>query len=248
MFFLLSKIFAFLIQPLSWLCMLLIGSVVFKQKRRRLLQILCGVFLLFSNAFVFEEVQRWWSIAPTRDVDLPNHIPHAVVLGGFSNFDAELQRIQFHQASDRLWQTLRLSKQNCVEHIIISGGSGRIREPENKESVFIQQFLHDLEWPTPISIESQSRNTYENAKYVRELLPKHDTILLVTSELHMRRALECFRKQGFIPIPYTTDRHVGPRRWHVEHAFLPTFSTLTAWPALLHEMVGYFSYWWMDYL
>lgn len=80
-----------------------------------------------------------------------------------------------------------------------------------------------------ISWESASRNTYENALAVRELLGEQPFVL-VTSAFHMPRAVEIFRKLGTSPIPapcgqrslraYTAYDFV-PRSlnlWHSAHA------------------------------
>ena len=59
-------------------------------------------------------------------------------------------------------------------------------------------------------MERRSRNTFENAVYSRELIKpnSNERWLLVTSALHMPRAIGCFRRVGFkveaYPIQYTT--------------------------------------------
>jgi uncharacterized SAM-binding protein YcdF (DUF218 family) len=47
-------------------------------------------------------------------------------------------------------------------------------------------------------LEKRSRNTYENAKYVKPLLQdgRYDTVVLVTSSYHMRRAKLAFNRLG----------------------------------------------------
>ena len=58
--------------------------------------------------------------------------------------------------------------------------------------------------PTRISIESRPRTTSEDALYAAALLkPKpSERWLLVTSALHMPRAVGCFRVAGFQAEPY----------------------------------------------
>src|SRR5690606_30182135 len=58
--------------------------------------------------------------------------------------------------------------------------------------------------------EDRSRNTYENALYVRELLAQADSneIVLVTSALHMPRSVAIFERQGFSVTPAPVDYFV----------------------------------------
>ena len=51
-----------------------------------------------------------------------------------------------------------------------------------------------------VLMETHGRNTYQQAGNIRQLLGTaaiHQPILVVTSEFHVRRAMMCFRKQGF---------------------------------------------------
>src|SRR5690606_22170344 len=61
--------------------------------------------------------------------------------------------------------------------------------------------------PERIVLESQSRNTFENALYLRDLLEPRpgNQWLLVTSAWHMPRAVGAFRQAGFSVIAWPTD-------------------------------------------
>lgn len=53
---------------------------------------------------------------------------------------------------------------------------------------------------TAIRMECRGRNTYEQAKGIRQLLGEtalQEPVLVVTSPYHMRRCILCLRKQGF---------------------------------------------------
>ena len=117
-----------------------------------------------------------------------------------------------------------------------------MREPENKEARFVKEFLQDINYDkTVVLTETESKNTHENAMYTGQMgISKR--ILLITSESHMRRAKACFEKEGFEVVTYTTDRHVGKRKFHFEHLILPNFGVLGAWTGLAHEIIGYISY------
>ena len=68
-----------------------------------------------------------------------------------------------------------------------------------------------------ITLESRSRDTYENAVFTKRLVnpAPGQRWLLVTSGWHMPRAMGCFRKAGFAVEPgrSTTAPAVGSRSW-----------------------------------
>jgi uncharacterized SAM-binding protein YcdF (DUF218 family) len=63
--------------------------------------------------------------------------------------------------------------------------------------------------PERLTVETRSRNTFENALYTKELIkPKaQERWLVIARALHMPRAIGCFRRVGFKveahPIVYT---------------------------------------------
>jgi uncharacterized SAM-binding protein YcdF (DUF218 family) len=61
--------------------------------------------------------------------------------------------------------------------------------------------------PERVLVEPTSRNTRENARQTAILAAEHGLgrLLLVTSALHMRRAVLCFRAEGLDVVPYPTD-------------------------------------------
>jgi len=70
------------------------------------------------------------------------------------------------------------------------------------------------EWGVPehsILVEDRSLNTRENALFTYELLKGRNVrrILLVTSAMHMPRAVATFRKVGFDVMPAPADFHTG---------------------------------------
>ena len=67
-----------------------------------------------------------------------------------------------------------------------------------------------VEWGVPstaILIETKSLNTYQNAINVKPILESHNinNVLLVTSAIHMPRALATFQSVGINAIPSPTD-------------------------------------------
>ena len=90
-----------------------------------------------------------------------------------------------------------------------------------------------------VTMERQSRTTFENAVYSRELIKpnSNERWLLVTAALHMPRAIGCFRRVGFMveayPIQYTTGH-----RSRLQPAFGLGSNALTRLDAAMKEWIG----------
>lgn len=80
------------------------------------------------------------------------------------------------------------------------------------ESSGMRQFMLDLGVPAAALLtEERSHNTQENAEMSDKLLRERgiQQVLLVTSALHMRRAVHLFEQQGLVVHPVATDHEVG---------------------------------------
>lgn len=258
MFFILSKLLHFLVSPFTWILALLIWGLLAKNplRKKKLLRWTLILFLFFSNGFILDEFMRAWEVPAISDKELPQH-EVAVVLGGISRYDGNIDRIQMHHGCDRLIQAVRLYKQGKVKRILFAGGSGSILHQDVKEGELIAKMMHYMGVPdSAMIIENVSKNTHENAVETRKLLDKenpgwHDLdikILLVTSASHMNRAVACFRQEGMNVTAYSTDRNSGPRKWEFDHLIIPNVDTLSSWDKLMHEWVGMVVYAMMGYV
>jgi uncharacterized SAM-binding protein YcdF (DUF218 family) len=96
--------------------------------------------------------------------------------------------------------------------------------------------------PARVYMESRPRTTSEDAFYAAALLkPKPgEKWLLVTSALHMPRAVGCFRVAGFQVEPYPTIFSTG--RFHPFAGFAPGAEALTRLDAAAKEWIGLVAY------
>ena len=106
---------------------------------------------------------------------------------------------------------------------------------------------------TAVTLETNSRNTYENALYSHPLLEElgSQEILLVTSAVHMPRAVAIFEKQGIHVLPIPTDFAVTQPDWEYATStnllvqmgnFLPTVENLELTTRALKEYIGLLIY------
>lgn len=247
MFFILSKILQFLINPMVWIVVLLFFALLAKEEnfRKKSLRLSLILTLLFSNAFLFNECQRAWEIPITPYKSLKKQ-ELGIVLGGMMKYDKQNDRLQFQRGSDRLFQAIELYKRGYIKKIVFTGGSGSVLHPEDREGPWVERYLLTLGIPQQdFLIESESQNTHENAVFTKALLDKNNfkgEFLLITSAFHMRRSLGCFKKEGILVSPYSTDRYVGPRKFEFDHLLIPDASALYDFNNLIHEIVGFITY------
>lgn len=255
MFFILSKILAFLIHPLVWvLSTFLISRFTKRQKLKRWTRwITAGLLVVFTNTVIFSEFVRLWEPEGEKIEEI-GHYDVAIVLGGMAEYDNNLDRLSIRRGGDRLWQAMHLYYLGKVDKILLSGDSGFVFDDGLKESIRFKSVLHDFGIPNEdILIDSLSKNTYQNAvesKRVLDQYPDLKEVLLVTSALHMPRSKACFEKVGFQNLgTFTTDHYTGKTRGYSwDQILIPNFSNITDWKRFNHEWVGYLVYWLMGYL
>jgi len=158
----------------------------------------------------------------------PARVDGVVLLGGFTSPEPTCDDgpIRLDDAAERLVETLVLLRRYPEARLLVTGGGWRFvagcSEAE-RTARFLLRYGVDRE---RLLLETRSRNTRENALYARELVRPGpgETWLLVTSAVHMPRAVAAFRRVGFPVVPWPVDPigvdRLGwpavvdmPRRW-----------------------------------
>ena len=243
MFYIASKLLAFLIKPICWVFILLISALIFKTKRKKLLIYTISIFWVFSNGFLADSCARLWETpryAPTEIYDV------GIVLGGIADYDKITKAHNFNKHADRIMDAQQLYHQRKIKKILISGGNGMLLNDGYIEANAIRDYLLLNQIPgDDILIENTSRNTKKNAFNSAEILRKEypkGKFLLITSANHMRRAQFCFAKAGIITQAFPTDCTTSYTNFGVEYMFLPRVNALEVWETLIHEWIGYTVY------
>ena len=245
MFFIASKLLSFLIKPTIWVFILLIGALIFKAKRRKLLIYTISVFLVFSNEFLADEAARAWEISPKSISSLTHNYKYGIVLGGYSSYNKAIEHIDFNDSGDRLISAIELYKLGKIDKIIISGGNGELINNGMKESEWSKSFLINMGIDSKdILLENSSKNTMQNAQNTANLIKSDisQTLLLITSANHIKRAKFCFNKNNFTIDCYPTDCTSTDITLSFDYLFIPNTDALEKWESLFHEWIGYIVY------
>lgn len=249
MFFLLSKVLDVVLPPTVWLLALLLAALVARPPRRprQWLRAAVALLLVGTNPALVNEALLAWEGPPVPLAALPPTADAAVLLTGITEADkSPHDRVYLGYGADRLTNALWLYRAGRVRRIIISGGSGAVLGKAHTEAADLATLLRLAGVPpAAILLEDRSRNTHENAVFTQQLLAAHpglDTLVLVTSAFHQRRALGCFRRVGLRPVPFpagfrSTDRRPTPDYWLV-----PSPEALNNWSLLVHEVAGWLTY------
>ncbi|HOK51366.1 MAG TPA: YdcF family protein [Bacteroidales bacterium] len=250
LFFALSKILFFLISPMTWIGLLLLLSIAIKRRDlgRKIGIISLLVFLFFSNMAIQNSVMRWWEIETPPASAIKQSYTYAIVLGGMSECNPATGKLIVERSIDRILQAVILYKAGKVKKIIITGGSGKLLNQSIKEATDIKNFCIQLGIPSEdILTETESRNTYENAKFTKKLFSfKTEKVLLITSAIHMRRSMAIFKKAGYQFDILSTDPLATPLE--VDDYFLPEAKALDNWTIILKEWAGFIAYKLVGYL
>ncbi len=158
-------------------------------------------------------------------------------------------------SADRILHAARLYRAAKAPMIIVSGGNVFPQPGVKPESFYVAQLLQ--EWGVPkdaIITEGKSRNTYQNALESRQILNERDIskILLVTSALHMPRALAVFRSLGIDAIPAVTDVMIAQYDLPDTHPavldWLPNVQSLWLTTLVIRERLGVWVYRWLGWI
>ena len=252
MFFVASKIFWLVAQPLSVVAILTALGVVLVWRHRRRLSLLVLILALsvhflasFTNlGFVLIQPLEDRYVAPETE---PATVSTIVVLGGatLARPSAARHRAELNEAGDRLTEALRLARIYPQAILVLSGGSGVLGDEDEREATIMQRFLVDQGIdPTRMRLDDASRNTAENVTHTRDLLAdRPKPILLITSAFHMPRAVGLFEAAGIPVVPWPVDyRSPGQQSFRIDFAN-PVFN-LSVLSVAVREWIGLWVYQW----
>ena len=162
-----------------------------------------------------------------------------VVVGGGvikSEISAERGQVAVGRSVERIIAAIELARRYPGAHVVFAGGG---------EGDFVVRLLEKLGVPGDrVIVERKSRNTAENAAFAKQLvMPKAgERWLLVTSAMHMPRAVGVFRKAGFTVDAYPVDYLTSGAKdlWTASDTLMGGIGITDL---VVHEWIGLLVYW-----
>ncbi|MBD2176392.1 YdcF family protein [Pseudanabaena sp. FACHB-1998] len=269
----LSKLFPLFFYPLglsSLLIAIALASLLWRSRRSKnisiaskfvnlfrksrfaviLLSIALSILFLSSNELISKGLVRSleWQYLPNEN--LPQVEAIVVLGGGTRPRIAPRPWYEVNEAGDRILYGALLFKQGKAPLMVVTGGRadwyGEGGNPESEDMAAIAEFIGVPS--TQILQESQSFNTRDNAVNTKQILDPRgiNKVLLVTSALHMPRAMEIFRKVGFETIAAPTDflsvNNENNKGWALILDLLPNAEALKNTTNAIKEYIGLIVY------
>jgi len=249
--FYIARVANYLLEPLyilSFFLLILILLILFTNYKK--LTIFSAKFLLILFLFFGYTPLSNFLLNKIEDFIKPSKYPvqqltGVIILGG--SFDLELEskernEVLLNSSAERLTKALEIYKKNPRLLILFSGASNKVKPIGWSESDMAKKFF--LEQGVRVDnliFENQSRNTFENISYSKDIIKNNKgTWGLITSASHMPRSYFGFKKQGLILEPIIADYRTG-----TSSIFWINFDIkkgLENWNIILHEVVGIFYY------
>lgn len=250
MFFWTSKLVGIILIPSNLLvfslCIGVLGVLTHRRWGRRLTVAVTGLIVVVAVFPVPELLLR------TLEDRFPAPVlkgPPAgiIVLGGATVPALTSTRglVALNGAAERITAGLALGQKYPEAALIFTGGSADPFDQKNLESHVMKQLLDELGVPdSRYVLESQSRNTHENAVNVARLVDVRpdDTWLLVTSASHMPRSVGVFRQAGVRVTPWPVDYRTRPGGLWPDPMKLNVSGTLHNLDGAAHEYFGLAAY------
>lgn len=254
MFYLISKLFTFLLMPVG-IILVLVTFLIYSKNRTRTKRLGFLIILLtycFSSPLISNKLASVWE---SEQLDISALKPHSVgvlLTGGLMEDEVKFPtNLNLGNSGDRLWQTLHLYELSKINYILISGGGiSWVGKKQTTEIDFAKAFLIQNGVPEKyILLEKSSRNTNENAMNSANLLTMNfpnQTVLLITSAYHMPRAMDCFKKRGIRADAFPSDFIKTKNKLDL-YDLIPTASALNDTSKLFKEIIGLLLYKLMSY-
>jgi uncharacterized SAM-binding protein YcdF (DUF218 family) len=223
MFFYVAKIVWFVLQPSTLIALLIAyGAILIwtgwaRWGRRfvsvgALLLLIAGLSPL-GQALILPLEDRF----PRADLDQPPPPTGFIVLGGAEDRLVGTARHAptLNEAGERILETVILARKFPEAKIAFSGGDAGILYKSDSEAKGAAALLTSMGLDRDrLILESNSRDTFENARFLKDELTKLGLVgpdtrwVLITSAYHMPRAIGTFRHAGFDveawPVDYRT--------------------------------------------
>jgi uncharacterized SAM-binding protein YcdF (DUF218 family) len=166
-----------------------------------------------------------------------------VILGSGSyvaeDWDGHSVTLPNQTGMERAVEAARVYRLVKPEGVIASGGRVHAEDPRSASAEGSRRLLVELGVPpSKILLENTARTTHDESVAIAAMLKAlaADRVVVVTSDLHMPRALGAFRAQGIAAVPAVARRPYDRPPWNLD--VLPSDAGLEEAGAVARETLG----------
>jgi uncharacterized SAM-binding protein YcdF (DUF218 family) len=235
--------------PVFWILIFL--SVVFYLGRKRKLSKFLGIFSimwlfaistpLLPDLLISRLEDRYPVFNPDMFTSFGSPV-HIVVLGGGHVNDDRLpanDRLS-SEAVVRIAEGIRIHRKLPGSIIITSGWSSSGKVPQAEVLAETALLLGVDE--NYIKKQPLPKNTRMEASEYHRLFGDNAQIILVTSAVHMRRAIYAFQEEGLDPVPAPTNHLIKKDENYNPWIGIPSSGNIRKMESAVHEYVGFLWY------
>ncbi len=243
-FYIASKLFTYLVLPPGIFILMFLLASIYARRFRALFLLFAICFYALSNSYVADWLLKPLEVSYNKPINLSQKADAVIVLGGGSIAGSANLPLANDAYKRAVW-ALMISKQTNLPLLFSGAGTYKKYTEANAFLDSVNEIKQNLQIANiPLHVEAKSLNTYQNAKFSKQLLEeegiKNPTIYLVTSAYHMKRSVKLYEHFGFKVIPAATDFKISNKPkdiWQV----LPNIYALNKSYIALHEYVGILS-------
>jgi len=209
--------------------------VFYRKARKKAIKIAAACFLLYL--LFFKTSLMWFVAGPLKISQVPQKADAIVVFGGGVGETGSPGKSTIERAR----YAAELYNKGYASKIIFSSGYFYIyNDAENMKLIALSMGVPKRN----IILEQRANSTYENVIFSKEILDKNkwNSILLVSSPYHMRRARLVFNKwKNNLEVTYTPVKIC-------QFYYRPEGLKLSQIKAIAHEYLGIAYYWFKGYI
>ena len=246
-----AKVLAQLALPLGLIMLLLFIAAIQAWRERwsggPLTAVAIGILWVCSMPITAQQLATLMeSGTPPLPVDQYPQADAIVVLGGAVTLrPAAEPTLELHEGADREFVASQLYHAGKAQTVICTGGTMPWRTGDVAEALAMGRLLQALGVPEKaLLLESHSANTRQNALNTQALMEQHQIkrVLLVTSAMHMPRAVATFAKLGIEVVAVPSDFQSDPMFNDNLLAYLPDAEALALTTKVARETIGLWYY------
>lgn len=233
-----------MLPPASVLLLVILGALLMSLRYRKsgkllIIASLSGLYLLSTSLVANLLIGPLERVYPPLADNLKDIEAVVVLSSGAKDLShVGLGKVPGSESLKRLVHGIKIYRQFHVPRLIICGGRADPAKPGvSLGGVMAQTALDIGVKPDDLILEEESKNTYEGALHLKNVLKGAKRIILVTHARHMGRSIRLHRKVGLEVIPAPSD-YTGEKISLQTESFIPSAGSLWVSSEALYEYLS----------